>query len=50
MKARFGSKRKPLSKGWEKIITEGSKRPPKIVYKKNTDTDWIYKTLGWKKK
>ncbi|MEM5797335.1 MAG: hypothetical protein QXD72_02045 [Candidatus Aenigmatarchaeota archaeon] len=34
MKTKFENKRRPLSKGWEKIITEGSKTPPKITYRK----------------
>lgn len=42
------TKTRPLSKGWENIITEGSKHPPKIKYKKDS-VDWIYKYLGWKK-
>lgn len=39
-----------LSKEWGKIITEKSKKPLKITYKKNTDKDWMFKALGWKKK
>ncbi len=37
-----------LSKEWAEII-EKSKHPPKIVYKKDKDTDWMFKAMGWKK-
>ena len=39
---------KMISKEWGKILTEPSKHPLKIRYRKEKDADWMYKGVGWK--